>query len=55
MINQGMTGPAALVALPAVNLGSLILIAKVSRNWKIAVGLGVRVMITAMAIGIAFL
>ncbi|MGZ3808231.1 MAG: hypothetical protein ACXVCE_09100, partial [Bacteriovorax sp.] len=57
MIQQGMTGPAAaaLVALPAVNLGSLLIIAKVSRNWKVAVGLGMGVMIAAMMVGIAFL
>jgi hypothetical protein len=57
MIHQGMTGPAAaaLVALPAVNLGSLLIIGKVSRNWKMVVGLGLGVMAISVFIGIGFL
>lgn len=57
MIQHGMTGPAAaaLVALPAVNLGSLLIVGKISRSWKAAVGLGVGVMAASALIGAAFL
>lgn len=57
MIHQGLTGPAAavLVALPAVNLGSLLIIAKVSRNWKVALGLGFGVILAAIGAGVAFI
>lgn len=57
MIHQGMTGPAAaaLVALPAVNLGSLLMIGKVSRSWKLAAGLGFGVISVSTLIGILWL
>jgi uncharacterized membrane protein YraQ (UPF0718 family) len=57
MIEQGTTGPAAaaLLALPAVNLGSLLIVGKVSRNWKVPLGLGAGVMATSIFMGIAFL
>jgi uncharacterized membrane protein YraQ (UPF0718 family) len=57
MISHGLTGPAAaaLVALPAVNLGSLLIITKISKNWKIPVGLGFGVMCVSIAAGLAFL
>lgn len=57
MIHQGLTGPAAavLVALPAVNLGSLLIIAKVSRSWKVALGLGLGVIAMSIVVGILFL
>jgi uncharacterized membrane protein YraQ (UPF0718 family) len=57
MISKGMTGPAAsmLVALPAVNLGSLLIIFKVSRDWRIPVGLGLGVIAISTVAGLAFL
>lgn len=57
MIQQGMTGPAAaaLLALPAVNLGSLLIVGTVSRNWKIAVGLALGVVVISTSVGIGFL
>lgn len=57
MLHQGMTGPAAaaLLALPSVNLGSLLIIGKVSRNWRLAAGLGLGVMLVSCFVGLAFL
>ena len=57
MIQHGMTGPAAaaLVALPAVNLGNLLIIGKVSRNWKLAAAMGAGIVVLSSAVGLAFL
>lgn len=57
MLHQGLTGPAAaaLVALPAVNLGSLLIIGKVSRNWRMVGAMGVGVIAVSIFVGIGFL
>jgi len=57
MIQSGLTGPAAaaLVALPAVNLGSVLIIGKVARSWTLALALCAGVIVTSVAVGIAFL
>lgn len=56
MLDQGLNGPAAavLVALPAVNLASLWLMARTTGQWKLAVGLGGAVMVSAVGVGLLF-
>lgn len=56
MLEQGLHGPAAavLIALPAVNLASLWLIARSTGQWKLAVGLGGAVMVSALGAGLLF-
>ena len=56
MLDQGLHGPAAavLVALPAVNLASLWLIARSTGQWKLALGMGGAVMVSALGAGLMF-
>lgn len=56
MLEQGLHGPAAavLVALPAVNLASLWLLARSTGQWKLALGLGGAVMVSALGAGLLF-
>lgn len=57
MIQQGMTGPAAsaLLALPAVNLGSLLIIRQVTNSWRVALGLACCVIAISIGVGALFL
>lgn len=57
MISHGMNGPAAaaLLALPAANIGSLLILSRVSRSWKVPVGLGFGIMAVSALAGFAFL
>lgn len=57
MIQEGLPGPAAaaLLALPAVNLGSLLIVGKVSRDWKMTAGLGLGTVFCSLMAGLAFL
>ncbi len=56
MLEQGLHGPAAavLIALPAVNLASLWLIARSTGQWKLALGMGGAVMVSALGAGLMF-
>ena len=57
MIEHGLTGPAAtaLIALPAVNLASLLLIGKSTKEWKLVFCLGLSVVLVSFLIGICLL
>ena len=55
-LSHGLNGPAAaaLIALPAVNFASLLLIGKSTGQWKIAVSLGIAIAVISFGIGISF-
>lgn len=57
MIQEGLSGPAAaaLLALPAVNLGSLLIVGKVSRDWRMTAGLGMGTVLCSVLAGLVFL
>ncbi len=56
-LSHGLNGPAAaaLIALPAVNFASLLLIWKSTGQWKLAASLGVAIALISFGIGISFI